>query len=165
MLEEGTVTRAAAGRADVLITPSEKCEECGVCSEGAGGVRLMEGARDPIGVEVGDVVRVETPLPARRRAQLLVFVVPVVMLVAGYLAGYLLAPYLGVGRDTLGAVCALAAATVAFLSLRRVRATSVGEKDGLPWVRAIIARGREAPASASEGLRQPPERREDETRE
>ena len=165
MLERGTVTHVASGSADVLIAPSEKCEECGVCSEGVGGIRLMEGARDAIGVTVGDVVEVETPLRARRRAQLLVFVAPVGALVLGYLAGYLLGPMLGIAGDTLGAVLALAAAAGTFLSLRRVRATSIGQKDGMPRVRAIIARSREADSSNTARLRQPPERREDETRE
>ena len=165
MLEQGTVTRVADGRADVWITPSEKCEECGACAEGAGGMRLMQGALDDIGVNVGDAVSVETPPQARRRAQLLVFVVPVVMLAAGYLAGYLLAGYLGLDRDALGAVCALAAAAAAFLSLRRASATGRGERDGSPRVHAIIARGRAADSTGFEGSWQPPERREDDTRE
>jgi positive regulator of sigma E activity len=144
MLEQGTVTHVGSGRADVFISPSEKCEECGACSEGANGIRLMEGALDPIGVHVGDVVEIETPPRARRRAQMLVFVAPVVALGVGYLAGYLLGPMLGIAGDTLGAAFGLAAAAGMFLSLRGARATGVGEKDGMPRVRAIIARGHEA---------------------
>ena len=127
MLERGTVVAADQGRADIMIMPTEKCDDCEICSEGAGGRRVLEGAIDPLGVAPGDVVELETPLRARRRAQLLVFVFPVVALVVGYLAGYLLSSVVDMDPDTLGAVTRCDRGDcLALLALRGVRVQGSG---------------------------------------
>ncbi|MDP2182622.1 MAG: SoxR reducing system RseC family protein [Actinomycetota bacterium] len=125
------------GVVDVLIQPSESCESCGICSEGAGGLRLLEGVDDPLGVQVGDSVLVETPGAARRRAQVRLYLIPVAALVPGYLAGFLLSTRIGINPDVGGALCALLAGAVA---LATVPDKAAGPQDG-PVVRAIIARG------------------------
>jgi positive regulator of sigma E activity len=145
MIESGTVVAVRPGEADVLITPTEQCDECEICAEGAGGRRLLEGASDPIGVAAGDVVEIETPKRARRTAQLLVFVFPVVALVMGYLAGYLLSRFVDMDPDTFGAACAVAAAAAALVALRWTRVRAGDGSDETPRVRAIIARGPGAP--------------------
>lgn len=143
MLERGTVVAVEQGRADIMIMPTEKCDDCEICSEGAGGRRILEGASDPIGAAPGDVVELETPLKARRTAQLLVFVLPVAALVVGYLAGYLLSSLVDMDPDTLGAALAIIAAIVALLALRGVRVKAADGTDETPRVRAIIARAQE----------------------
>jgi sigma-E factor negative regulatory protein RseC len=143
MIERGTVVRAADGRADIMVTPAEECDGCEICTEGAGGRRVLEGALDPLGVHEGDVVELETPDRARHVAQLLVFVFPVVALILGYLAGYLLSSLVEMDSDTVGAVCAVGAAAIALISLRRVRVKAADGSDETPRVRAIIARAHE----------------------
>jgi sigma-E factor negative regulatory protein RseC len=161
MLERGTVVSVGQGRADIMITPTEKCDDCEICTEGAGGRRILEGALDPIGVAPGDVVELETPLRARRLAQLLVFVFPVVALVVGYLAGYLLSSVVEMDPDTLGAAGAVIAAILALLALRGVRVRAVDGSDETPRVRAIIARGHEPPDEGSGRLEDPPNEEDD----
>jgi sigma-E factor negative regulatory protein RseC len=159
MLEQGTVVSASDGRADIMITPTDECDDCEICTEGAGGRRILEGAVDPIGVAPGDVVELETPLRARRAAQLLIFVFPVVALVLGYLAGYLLSAVLETDPDTLGAAGAITAAVLALLALRGVRVRASDGTDETPRVHAIIARGQEPPGSGSARLQNPRTRR------
>lgn len=137
MRESGRVVRVHDGNVDVLIRPSESCESCGICSEGAGGLRLLEGVGDPIGARVDDTVMVETPGSSRQRAQLRLYVVPVVALVLGYLAGFLLSTMVGVDPDVGGAVFSLLAGAAALATVPRSEAAT---QDG-PVVRAIIARG------------------------
>jgi positive regulator of sigma E activity len=141
MLERGTVVSTGSRTVDVAIEPSESCDTCGGCAEGAGGKRLLEGVIDAHDARPGDFVEVETPAFARRRAQGLVYVVPVVALVFGYLAGFLLGNWVEIAPDAVGAVFAIAAGAVSLVSLKRYE-RSFGRTDGQPKVRAIIARGR-----------------------
>lgn len=141
MLERGTVVATGPGSVDVAIEPSGACETCaGGCTEGANGKRLLEGVADTLGARPGDMVEVHTPVFARRRAQRLVYVVPVVAVLFGYLAGFLLANWLGIAPDAVGAAFAIATGAASLVSLKRFE-RSFGRADGHPRVRAIIARG------------------------
>lgn len=148
MLERGTVVSATGGTVDVAIEPSEACETCGACAEGAGGKRLLEGVVDAHRAAVGDTVEIETPLRARRRAQWLVYVVPVVAIVTGYLAGFLLGTWAEFAPDAVGALVAIVAGVAALASLTRYD-QAFEQTDEKPRVRAIIARCRSrAPGSS-----------------
>ena len=142
MLERGMVVAAGMGTVDVSIEPSASCETCGACALGASGQRVLEGVVDEFGAAVGDTVEIETSARARRRAQTLVYVVPVVALVIGYLAGFLLGSWTGIAPDAVGAVLALAAGALALLALRRTE-RGAGHPHEQPRVRAIIARCRD----------------------
>ncbi|MBE0416959.1 MAG: SoxR reducing system RseC family protein [Coriobacteriia bacterium] len=141
MREQGTVVSAVSGRLDVAIEPSESCETCGACAKGAGGKRLLVGVLDTHGARPGDTIEVETPRSARRRAQGLVYVVPVVALVCGYLAGFLLGTWAEFAPDAVGALLAIGAGAIALVSLKRYEGAFRRENEQ-PRVRAIIARGR-----------------------
>ncbi|MDF1543026.1 MAG: SoxR reducing system RseC family protein [Anaerosomatales bacterium] len=141
MRECGTVVSAADGRVSVAIVPSESCATCGACAEGAGGKRLLESIVDTHGARPGDTVEVETPAAARRRAQRLVYVVPVAAVVLGYLAGFLLANWVQLAPDVAGAVLAISAGAASLVSLRRYERSFEGA-EVQARVRAIIARGR-----------------------
>jgi positive regulator of sigma E activity len=148
VLERGIVVSASGGTLDVSIEPSEACETCGACAEGAGGKRLLEGVVDVHGAAVGDTVEVETPVRTRRRAQWLVYVVPVVATMAGYLAGFLLGTWAEFAPDAVGALVAIGAGVLALASLRRYE-RAFAQTDEKPRVRAIIARCRSrAPGSS-----------------
>lgn len=141
MREQGMVVSVADGMATVSIEPSEACSSCGACAAGAGGKRILEGVVDTRGVHPGDTVEVETPGIARRRAQGLVYVVPVVALVVGYLAGFLLGTWAEFAPDVVGALFAIGAGALALVSLKWHERAS-GRTDEQPRVRAIIARSR-----------------------
>jgi sigma-E factor negative regulatory protein RseC len=141
MRERGTVCEANDGVVTVRMSPSVECINCGACSEGDGGARTLSGVIDPLGSRPGDVVEIEVADVARRRAQLLVFVVPVGAVVLGYLAGFLLFSGTVARPDTAGALTGLAAGSVALLSLRFFGRSAAGSDGYEPRVRAIISRG------------------------
>ena len=68
--------------------------------------------RDPVGASVGDTVGIEIPDAIASRAAVAVFVVPVIALFAGYLAGFLLGPMVGLDGDRTGTVLAALCAAV-----------------------------------------------------
>ena len=136
---------ASAGVLTVSMESSASCETCGACAAGAGGKRILEGIVDEHGAAPGDLVEIETPIGARRRAQGLVYVVPVVALVVGYMAGFLLSSWAGYSApDSVGAVVALASGFGALMLLRR-RDHAFDAPSARPRVRAIIARGHDGP--------------------
>lgn len=148
MRERGTVVRVSEAGVDVEMLSSEACANCGACSESSGEKRLLGGVRSSMQLEPGDVIELEIPAVGRRRAQVLVFVLPVCALVLGYLAGFLLFSQLGANPDTGGAVIGIAAGALSLLSLRRVGRT-VGSDRYEPRVHAIISRGSERRSGGS----------------
>lgn len=141
MRERGTVLTAQSGELSVEMQSSADCETCGACAAGAGGARVMHGVIDSHHARPGDVVEIETPVSARRRAQGLVYVVPVLAIAGGYVAGFLLSSWTGfLAPDSVGAVGAVVSGFAALLLLRR-RDHSFDAPSARPKVRAIIARG------------------------
>lgn len=148
MKERGTVTAASPGRVDIAIEPSNACASCGACGESDGGKRLLTGVVDSLGALPGDTVEVDTPARARRRAQLIVYILPVVMLIVGYLAGFLLSSSMGAEPDTAGAVVGLLAGAATVAGMRFVGRGAADQQTFEPQVHAIISRGTERRSSA-----------------
>lgn len=151
--ERGIVVAARPGEVDVRMQPSADCAGCKACSP-TGGVMLLSGVRTDSVLSPGDVVEIEVPPGARSSARTLVFVVPVLALVTGYLAGFLLGTRLGIGPDTLGAVVALACGAIALGALSRTRAARAGDDRYDVRVRAIIAQATAASREDDAVLRQ-----------
>lgn len=142
-LERGTVTAREGQYADVSMGLSAKCEGCKLCATDGGGELVMRAVFDPIGARVGDVVEIELPAAVKRTAAVALYVVPVVALLLGYLAGDLLGTVTGIDRDVTGAIGAITAVVAALAGLGgRERAMSRSHTSS-PQVRAIIARGPE----------------------
>ncbi len=142
IVDRGTVVSSAGGRVDVLVSDTSACEGCDAC----GAVRpgeptVIPGVRDPVGARVGDTVEVETPDAARRGARRLVYAMPVGALLAGYLAGYVVASVLGSDPDGTGAVVAVLSLVLSFAMLRPMGERMMARDTYRPSVRAIIARG------------------------
>ena len=150
IVERGIVQAASAGSVDVRVSGGSACESCGACCHVDRDGVTIEGAIDTFGASVGDEVEVEIPEGADTRAGVIVFIVPAVGLLAGYLAGAMIASALGLNADLGGAVGAVAAIVTALLVLRvRGRQALSGERYR-PRVRAIIAPGLSAaPADGS----------------
>jgi positive regulator of sigma E activity len=138
--ERGIVTQTHGSHVDVQIAKGEACETCGCCVALGSGEMLLEGVVDRHGAHEGDMVEIEVPERAQLVANSLLFGVPVVALVLGYLAGYLLAGVLGTSPDLTGALVALGAVGLTFAWLRaRGRDLLSGEADR-PKVSAILPR-------------------------
>jgi positive regulator of sigma E activity len=142
MRERGKVITVREGSVDVLMQPSAGCGGCTLCSRNEGGETVMHDVADALGSTVGDVVDVVIPDAVRSRAAFAVFLVPVVSLLAGYLAGSLLGPWAGLERETAGVVGALLSATIAMLGIRSAEHRLAGDAAFAPKVGAIISRDR-----------------------
>lgn len=139
MLERGVVVAVAPGVVDVRIEHPAECAECGACTQDASGQRVAQGVTDAIGARLGDVVEIETSAAVRRSAQVRVFVVPVLLLILGYLAGYLLGSVCGIAPDVMGAIAGLVASATAIYTLRSHGLSPNAEQRYPVRVHAIIA--------------------------
>jgi sigma-E factor negative regulatory protein RseC len=140
MIETGEVVRTGIGDVDVRIAPSGQCESCGACAAVGANAMLLSGVADEHGARVGDEVEVDVPDGSRLRAALVGFGLPVLVLVAAYLAGFLLGSWLGTDPDITGAVLAGAVVAVGLIWLREHGRRVMSQERFRPRVRAIIRR-------------------------
>jgi sigma-E factor negative regulatory protein RseC len=108
--ERGTVIDCSGGKARVRIERSEACQGCTACTLSDAGTFMICEALDRLGVAPGDHVRIQTRGAGPLSAVLLLFLVPLAFLFAGYGAGALAASRLGLSRsaEAVGALCAVA---------------------------------------------------------
>lgn len=139
--ERGIVTAASATGVDVRVSGDSACANCGACCHVDRDGVTIEGALNDLGAKVGDDVEVEVPEGADTRAGIIVFIVPAVGLLLGYLVGALVAGALGLTPDLGGAVGAVAAIITAMLVLRARGRSALSAERYRPRVRAIIAPG------------------------
>jgi len=109
MEERGVVIGKGPGIARVRIERSESCEGCHGCLYSEAGKFMVTEAIDKIGALPGDVVRIDTVGAAPLKAALLLFVLPLVMLFAGYGVGSAMAQPLGIPPGSPGLDIAVAA--------------------------------------------------------
>ncbi len=86
---------------------SGDCHKCAGC--GAAAQSLLVTARNPIGAKVGDQVLISSNTKPILAAAALLYVLPLVLFIAGYLAGESLwtkGPVMGLAGFILGLVCA-----------------------------------------------------------
>ena len=141
MPERGTIVAVRPGEVDISLAPGDACASCGACSP-TGGAMLLERVPVRDGFHVGDAIEIETPAAERARARTLVFVVPVLALLAGYMAGFLLSSVVPVDRDTLGAAAALTCGAGAMFAVVRLDSKAAGDRRANVQVRAIIAQAK-----------------------
>jgi sigma-E factor negative regulatory protein RseC len=138
--ERGRVITVHDGSVDVRMELAARCGGCSVCSR-TNGETVMHDVRDSLGATVGDVVDVVIPDTVRSRAAVAVFVVPVICMLIGYLAGFLLGRWAGVAPDVSGLVGALVCANIAVIGVRYAERRLSSDEQYMPKVSAIIARG------------------------
>lgn len=87
-------------------TACKNCGQCGICGAQRPGTELLALASNAIGAETGDIVEVESAAGSSIKVALVVYALPCIFLVLGYLLGQ--AMHLGemanVGMAALGIV-------------------------------------------------------------
>lgn len=157
MREQGTVIAARDGAVDVRLSPSDACASCGACAA-ADGASVLEGVPDSFGAGVGDIVEIEVPEQARTRARFVVLGLPILGLLGGYLAGFLLGEGIGISPDGLGAVTALTSVFVVMLWFPRMSARREADERYRVRVRAIIAHAATPSDEGVDSCHRPPDR-------
>lgn len=164
MAEEGTVIAVRPGEADIELARSEACASCGACAPDGRGM-LMEGVPVDDGLRPGDRVRVEIAPQATARARTLLFVLPVVALVIGYLAGFLLSGVLRTPPDATGAAAALLACASTMAAVAIADRKRGGGRSGDVRVHAIISQVKPVTGDAALASNEEPPDEEDKIRE
>jgi positive regulator of sigma E activity len=148
--ERGTVIATRPGAVDVRVQGGKACENCSACCRVDKDGVTIENARDAFGAAVGDTVDVEIPEGADTRAGVLVFVLPVAGMLAGYSIGAVISTALGAGADIGGAIGAVTAIAIALIVLR-YKGRAAPDERFRPRVHAIIPRDPSAPSHPVEG--------------
>ena len=86
MEEKGKVVKVETGLAQVEMEPASACARCGICLQTSGEKPILY-VRDSIGVRLGDEVLVYVESKNILKAAFLIYLFPVVSLVAGYFFG------------------------------------------------------------------------------
>lgn len=68
-------------------TECKNCDQCGICGAQKPGTELFALASNPVGANTGDVVEVESAAGSSIKIALIVYVLPCIFLVLGYLLG------------------------------------------------------------------------------
>ncbi len=102
MREEGVVISTSRDLAVIELERGEFCKSCNVCDAFGEGKMYLE-AKNPMNARVGDNVRVEVASKHVLSGALLIFILPILAMIAGYFAGRHLYPGPGELPGIIGA--------------------------------------------------------------
>jgi positive regulator of sigma E activity len=148
MRENGKVVSTRNGRAEVEVAAKGECEHCsarGVCNWTGTSVRKVLAANE-VGAVAGDTVEVETGTGTGARANLLVFGIPVVLMLAGVLVGGLI-----LRRDVWSAVLAGAGLVLGFGIVKAIDTTVNRSGRSLPVIVGLAEKSEACPARSDGG--------------
>lgn len=89
--QEGMVIELAGEMARIKTSRHNDCENCGACP---GNSAVVLEARNPLGAKVGQRVVIEVQEIGMLKAAFIVYILPLLAIFVGALAGYYLAEYL-----------------------------------------------------------------------
>lgn len=87
--EEGIVVSVQSGFADVSVIQNEKCDECSakiICKPTKDDQNILH-VEDPIGVKIGDNVRIEIKGGSLLKASFNLYGIPLILLLVGIILG------------------------------------------------------------------------------
>ena len=141
--ETGTIIELkAADVALVLCQKNSACAHCsaeGVCHAGdASQARSVE-AYNPLGAQVGDQVRLSVTTRSFLRSSFLLYIVPLIALVFGAVAGKEIAPLFenGLDANALSAIMGTGLMALSFLVIRLVN-MRLSKKNYMPQITAVV---------------------------
>ena len=89
MREIGKVTEVKGNIAKVSIDKKSECDKCGMCLFPKGASSVEFDCKNPLGAVLGDTVEIETERDGKLLGALLVFLVPLLLIGAAALIGFL----------------------------------------------------------------------------
>lgn len=134
MEEIGVVVQTQGETAKVRMTRHSSCERCGAC--GMGGAREAEfTVLNPVGACPGQRVRIRVAPGTLYRAAFLVYIIPMIGLILGYLLGRWLAQYYGIGiEEEIGMFAGFSVMALSFIGLYRFDRRHLKPEDYLPEI-------------------------------
>lgn len=134
--EEGVIVGVEGGRASVRIERSDACSRCRVCVPMGDGSMVIE-AKNMRGAVIGERVSIEVDDSRHLRAAFMVYILPLMGLIAGYLTGTALG-----GSEAVGFLCGAGMLVLVFVVLHWYD-KKIGRRDQ-SWPRIVGRRTDEA---------------------
>lgn len=141
--EQGIIEEESGQKALVRIKKSSACATCesrGNCEVASGKSMVVEVANDLGGGE-GDHVELSVPSGAFLKLSLLVYVLPVVALIAGAFAGGMCAPFLHMPPTLASVIGGFLVMGVTFYALKRFDRSLRARSEFRPRMTRILHRG------------------------
>ena len=140
MKQCGQVIRVMDGTAKVKMQRHSSCAGCNACKMGSSEKPIELEALNRLDAQEGDWVEVEMESEYVLTAAFMMYMVPLLFLVAGVLTGHFLLGMLGVGvyRELLTAMIAFSATALAYFLLNRSEKKKGFKEKMLPSIADII---------------------------
>lgn len=87
MKETGQVVSSKGGVAIVSVPMKDACKTCGLCAETRGGREMLVEAANAIGAQEGEIVEVEIRSKRIMAAAFVVYMIPVIATIGGFILG------------------------------------------------------------------------------
>jgi len=129
--EQGVVLRTDSEAAWVKTIRSSACEGCtakGSCHSMGGGQEMEVKALNPAGAREGDRILLSFETGALLKATFLIYVFPIIFLIAGAALGQMLAPFMAFNLSALSALLGFAFFFTA-LFIIKARANKMAQKN------------------------------------
>jgi sigma-E factor negative regulatory protein RseC len=139
--EEGTITKVSGDKAWVKIRRSSMCEHCGsqsVCSSLSGGETMETEALNTSNGQVGDRVLIKIPTKSLVKISFIFYMIPVIFLVAGLLAGLKLGEQYFFDPELGSFLTGITACGVSFIIIKLFANRVKKNKDYTPEIIKII---------------------------
>jgi sigma-E factor negative regulatory protein RseC len=138
--EQGVIERVSGQKAMVRIEKTSACATCesrGGCEVGSDKNMVVEVAND-LGVGKGDYVELSVPSGAFLKLSLLVYILPVVALMAGAFAGGAFARVLHVPLSLASVIGGFLVMGITFYALKRLDRSSRAKSEFQPRMTRIL---------------------------
>jgi sigma-E factor negative regulatory protein RseC len=143
--EEGVIIRIDAAATWVKTVRSGACKECsskGMCHTLGGGQEAEVSVVNPIGARVGDRVAIKMATSPFLKATFLIYMFPILVLVAGAAAGEFIARAWAVDAPWPSALLGFGAFAAGLFTMRRIALRLVKKKDYRPTIVKVLGHSR-----------------------
>ncbi len=139
--EEGIITRTDATTAWVKTTRSGSCKTCasrGSCSTAENGKEMEVAALNTAGARVNDRVVISFDAASLVKISFLLYVFPILCMIAGAVLGQRLAPLPGLDESAASVVCGILFFALAFVIIKIQGKKLAGRSDYRPKVIRVL---------------------------
>lgn len=140
--EEGVVEEVQGEKALIRTDRHSMCAQCvakGYCQMLGGGKEMLSEARNPIGAQPGDIVKVGIPEGTVAKASFIIYMVPAIGLVGGASLGYYAARLYSLDINGVTLIASLAGLGVAMIAVKLLSNTLKKKPSYQPEIIRIVS--------------------------
>ena len=146
--ERGTVQRIEDGWSWVLARRKGGCDNCGhkgYCQMVEGGDLMIVKAKNTAQAQIGDEVEIYLSTKTRLKTLFIVYMIPVLGLLAGATSARNLSGFLGLNENLGVVLFSLSGLVLAFILVRLFEARMKAKRELIPFISRIIRRPAPSP--------------------